>query len=266
MALPRSSSMWRLILSVLLSTGLGSAELINTNTATPETAPLTPEDVPFTTTITVLNPHARAVKVKNIDSSCTCTTLVLADHFLLPKSITTLNVVIDNHNHSGAKRVVITIYPTDPELEAIEVVALWTIIPVLTVDAIPPGGSVTERPDWSYQDVYRYVSSERPDETNRLRKRFRLMSSADTMPADGLKILGIDYDGPVWRFTPVTQADGSILVTAVAKDPAPVAGRYDETVVIRTNHQRKPRIELFFNTQLSMDVGKRVGVPVIPGM
>ena len=52
MALPRSSSMWRLLLSVLLSTGLGSAELINTNTATPETAPLTAEDVPFTTTIT----------------------------------------------------------------------------------------------------------------------------------------------------------------------------------------------------------------------
>ena len=113
--------------------------------------------------------------------------------------------------------------------------------------------------DSAWRDVYRYVSKVRPDELNRLRKRIRVSSPAEETPPGGLKIEGIDYAGTLWAFAPVTQADGSILITATARNPETEfrVADYDEPVIVRTNHPDKSRIELRFQTAVSRDAGTR---------
>ncbi len=249
-----------LLLCMLTLVCVTAAEVENANVASMDVAPELRENEPFTAVVTVVNPHDRAVRIKQVDSTCSCTQIDLASHFLLPHGRTTLTAAVDNRNASGERSYTITLYPSDSELPAIDVALRWKVRPAIAVDALPPGSDPLARPtDESWRDVYRYVAHERPDEPNRLRKRIRLWSPANELPADGLKILGIDYDGAVWQFTPVTQSDGSILIVAKSqvKDPGKelAAGRWDEPVIIRTNHPDKPRIELDFVTILAMDAG-----------
>lgn len=254
--------MRRLLLLVCLAVApLVAVALDNRNVEGPEQAPTLRENEPFIANITVRNPHDRAVKVKLLDPTCTCATLKIADSFLLPKATSTLTIAVDNHNRSGPIRIGVSIYLTDPDLESIEAEVFWKVRPCVQVDAIGPGMDPLVRPeDRAWQDIYRYVTKVRPDEPNRLRKRLRLSCPPEEVPAGGLKILGIDYPGTLWRFTPTAQADGSWLITAVAQggdDAVLPLGDHKEKVVVRTNHQDKPAVELEFHTFVSKDAGER---------
>lgn len=266
-----------LLLALVLMTALlpvmavlpavNAAEVENSNVAKPELAPALPERTPFSSRITVRNPHDRAVKVERLDASCTCMQLAIGSRFLLPHEATTLDITVDDTNRSGPQHMGVSIYFTDSELEPIEVQCWWSVIPDIAVDALAPRAETTARPaDIAWRDVYKFVAHERPDELNRLNKRIRLDSPADVRPAGGLEILGIDYAGPVWRFTPVKQTDGSWLITAVAKDVnAPLAeNTYDETVVIRTNHPQKPTVKIQFVAIISAKAGRENIDPFVP--
>lgn len=246
----------------LLSSGWA---LDNRNVADASQAPIFRENQHFISHITVRNPHDRAVKVKLLDPTCSCATLEIADKFLLPKSTTTLTIAVDNLNRSGPIRVGVSIYLTDPELEAIEVETFWKVRPTVQVDAVESGKDPLVRPtDQAWHDVYRYVTKVRPDEPNRLRKRIRLSCPPEEMPAGGLQLLGLDYPGTLWRFTPTTQSDGSILITATAQagDEGTLAiGDHKEVVVVRTNHLDKPKIDLEFQTFVSKNAGQRAVDP-----
>jgi Protein of unknown function (DUF1573) len=242
------------LLLLLLGLGLAAAELENRNVAGPEAAPTFSEKTPFSAQVTVRNPHDRAAKVDRLDASCSCMQLALKDHFLLPHATTTLTITVDNANRSGIQRMGVTIYLTDPELEGIEVEVWWQVDPSIAVDAIAPLADPAHRPeDNGWRDVYRYVQHERPDELQRLRKRVRLASKLPDFA-----ILGIDYLGPVWKFAPTRQADGSWLVTATAKTPdTPLPEKtYDEQVIIRTNHPDKPTVVLQFVAIIARNAGK----------
>jgi hypothetical protein len=243
--------------------------LENRNVADPAQAPVLREVEPFLARITVRNPHDRAVKIKLLDPTCKCATLDITDRFLLPKATTTLTVAVDNLNRSGTVRVGVSLYLTDPDLEAIEVEAFWQVRPCVQVDAIGAGMDPLKRPeDRAWHDIYRYVTKVRPDEPNRLRKRLRVSSPEGEVPEGGLKILGIDYPGTLWRFTPTAQADGSFLITATAQggeDATLPLGEYLEKVVVRTNHPAKPTFTLEFNTLVSKDAGQQAVDPgVLP--
>ena len=254
-----------LIVLALLSMSLSGWSLDNRNVADASQAPILRENQPFIAQITVRNPHDRAVKVKILDPTCSCATLEIADKFLLPHGTTTLNMAVDNHNRSGPLRVGVSIYLTDVELEAIEVETFWQVRPTVQVDAVEPGKDPLVRPaDQAWHDVYRYVTKVRPDEPNRLRKRIRMSCPPEELPAGGLQILGIDYPGTLWRFTPSTQSDGSILITATAQvgdEGTLTIGDRKEVVVVRTNHPDKPKIELEFQTFVSKDAGQRAVDP-----
>ncbi|MBA3708379.1 MAG: DUF1573 domain-containing protein [Planctomycetes bacterium] len=252
---------------MLASTPATVLALDNANAASPEEAPEVREIEPFKTVIQVFNPNDRAVRVKLIDTSCTCTTLDLNDHFLLPHGRTTLSVEIPDKNRSGPQSVHVSLFLTDPEYQPIEIEVLWKVRACIQVDAVAPRANPVERPtDKMWQDIYAYVTDERPDELNRLRKRIRLSCPAGEVPADGLKVLGIEYPGTLWKFVPTTQADGSVLITATARDEdATLAeGEFKEKVVIRTNHPDKSAIELNFMTLLSKDAGRRAVDPMDP--
>lgn len=243
------------LLLLLLCVGLTAADLENRNVSGPEAAPTFPEKTPFTTQVTVRNPHDRAAKVDRLDASCSCMQLVLKDHFLLPHATTTLTITVDNANRSGTQRMGVTVYLTDPELEAIEVEVWWQVEPSIAVDAIAPLADPANRPtENGWRDVYRYVQHERPDELQRLRKRVRLASKLPDFA-----IIGIDYLGPVWKFVPTRQADGSWLVTATAKSPTDELAEktYDEQVIIRTNHPDKPAVVLQFVAIVARNAGKQ---------
>jgi hypothetical protein len=250
-----------LLLGLVVALGAGAPAAENRNVSGPDQAPLLREVDPFVANISVRNPHDRAVKVKLLDPTCTCATLQIADSFLLPKASTTLTIAVDNHNRSGLIRIGVSIYLTDPDLEAIEAEVHWKVRPCVQVDAIGPGMDPLVRPeDRAWQDIYRYVTRVRPDEPNRLRKRLRLSCPPEEVPPGGLQVLGIDYPGTLWRFTPTAQADGSWLVTASAQggDEAVLpVGEFKEKVVVRTNHPDKARVELDFNTQVAKDVGEK---------
>ena len=254
-------SLHPLFVLTLLSMSLSAWSLDNRNVADASQAPIIRENQPFLAHITVRNPHDRAVKVKLLDPTCSCATLDIADKFLLPKGTTTLTIAVDNLNRSGPIRVGVSIYLTDAELEAIEVETFWQVRPTVQVDAVEPGKDPLVRSaDQAWHDVYRYVTKVRPDEPNRLRKRMRLSCPPEEMPAGGLQILGIDYPGKLWRFTPTTQTDGSILITATAQagDEGTLAiGDHKEVVVVRTNHPDKPKIDLEFQTFVSKNAGQR---------
>ncbi len=256
--------MIRLLALLVLLAGLAGAltaasvEVENSNVASADLAPALPERTPFSARITVRNPHDRAVKVDRLDASCSCMQLTLAAHFLLPHEATTLDIAVDDTNRSGPQRMGVSVYFTDSELEPVEVQCWWSVIPDIAVDALAPRAESTARPaDIAWRDVYKFVAHERPDELNRLNKRIRLESPADVRPAGGLEILGLDYDGPVWRFTPLKQADGSWLITATAKDlNTPLAEKtWDETLTIRTNHPQKPVVKI----QMIAVISKKAG-------
>lgn len=242
-----SRSALLLILLILLVAGsLVAAEL-----------PTLPEHQLYVARLEVTNPHDRAVKVARVEASCTCAKQELGTTFLLPKATTTLDLAVDNASRSGDQRLALSIFLTDPELDPIELVATWTVRPDVAVDALPPGADSQTRPEPAYRDVYRYLSKVRPDELRKLGKRIRLASPADAAPAGGLRVLEVEYSGDLWRFTPQTQADGSILLTAAARDPDAVVevGLREEVATVVTNHPHKPRIALRFITYLGKDAG-----------
>lgn len=256
-----------IVLSFAWTTLLRAAEVENSNVATPEMAPALPERTSFSAHITVRNPHDRAVKVERLDASCTCMHLTLAEHFLLPHQATTLDITVDDTNRSGPQHMGVSIYFTDDELEPIEVQCWWSVIPDVAVDALSPKADPTARPaEIAWRDIYKFVAHERPDELNRLNKRLRLSSAADVQPVGGLEILGLEYTGPVWQFTPTKQVDGSWVITAVAKDPNRelAENTYDEKLIIRTNHPHKPTISVQFIAIISKKAGQENIDPLMP--
>jgi len=237
--------------------GTGAAEFCNAPDMA--SAPWIRESTPFAVDITVRNPHDRAVKVTQLDTTCVCSRLELDERFLLPGASTVLHIVADNHNRSGPQHVGVSLYVSDPEFEPLEVVARWNTRAAVQVDAIPPNADTLQRPaDAAWQDVYRYVAKERPDDLNRLRKRIRLSCPEGEVPAGGLKLNSIDYSGTLWKFVPTTQTDGSILITATARDTdAEVKeGTYDEKVVLHTNHPDKAVIPLRFMVVINRKAGE----------
>ncbi len=241
--------------------------LINTDAASPETAPVVRENVAFHTDITVVNPYDRAVRVKMLDATCSCAQLDLADHFLLPHGHTVLHVAVENANRSGPQDVHVSIYLSDPEFEPIEVAVLWTVLASVQVDAIPPGADPLPRPqDRAWQDIYHFVVQERPDEPQRLRKRIRLSCPAGQVPPGGLKVTGIDYPGTLWQFVPRQQSDGSWLVLAKANDKLATmpVGELHEQAVIHTNHPDKSAITLYFDSSITPEAGRAHQDPDAP--
>jgi hypothetical protein len=216
----------------------------------------------FKAAIVVRNPYDRAVKVKQLDASCSCAQLEIHDHFILPNATTILDVSVKGANRSGNQGVHVSVYLTDPEFEPIEVDARWKVRACIQVDAVPPGADPKVRPaDVSWQDIYRFMVMERPDEPNRLRKRIRLSCPDGELPAGGLKVTGIVYDGKLWQFSATEQEGGSVLILAKAKDgldPLP-EGEYHEQAVVHTNHPDKPEITLRFESKIAKDVGTKAG-------
>lgn len=239
-----------------------AADLENTNVSGPEAAPVIVEHTPFSAAIVVRNPHDRAVRVDRLDATCSCMHLDLAEHFILPHQTTTLRITVDNANRSGPQRMGVSVYLTDPELEGIDVQVWWTVTPDIAVDAIAPLAQPIGRPtDIAWRDIYKFAASVRPDELQRLSKRALLTSA---LP--GFAVLAVEYTGPVWKFTPEKQADGSWLITASAKDPTAALAEktYDEKVVIRTNHPDKPVFTLQFIANISRTSGSQSFDPMAP--
>lgn len=239
---------------------LGAVE--NTNVAPDATPPVLEEGVPFTEHITVRNPHQRAVKITQIDSTCTCTRLTLHPELILPGGTAVLDVAIDTANRSGRQEIQVSLFASDPELAPIEVPLRWDVHAAVTVDVIRPGTEPKPRPDdRAWLDVYKYVSRERPDELHRLRKRIRVASD---LP--GFRVEGVDYTGSVWAFTSVDLGDGVWLLSGKArdKDAAVAEQAYEEQVVIRTNHPQKPKIPLIWITVIDKESGQEVVDPLMP--
>ena len=246
-----------LLLSLLLVCLLPAAEVVNANVASADLAPEVREAGVFSARITVQNTHPRAVRVDRLDSTCSCTKLEIVSRFLLPGETTILDVVSDNLRRSGPQHVRITLFLTDPDLEPIEVWCWWRVREAVSVDAVPPGEAALERPaDVAWRDIYRFVAHERPDEPQRMRKRIRLAAPAGDVPG-GLRVEGIDYTGTLWKFSPRTLENGAVIVTAeaAAAEVMPL-GTFHDTVVIRTNHPDKPRIELQFEALVDSEAGR----------
>lgn len=220
-------------------------------------APLVPEHQPYAAQLVVRNPHDKAVKIARVEASCSCAKQELGTTFLLPLASTVLDLVVDNTDRSGEQRLGITLYLSDPDLDPIELTAVWHVVPDVAVDSLSIATDTLARPDLAYRDIYRFSSKVRPDELHKLRKRLRLFSPPESAPEGGLRILGIEYAGDLWAFTPLVQADGSILFTATARDPAATVsdGLREEVATILTNHPRKPRIALRFITYIGKDAG-----------
>jgi hypothetical protein len=225
--------------------------------AAAEAAPAIPEHQPFAARIAVRNPYDKAIKVTRIEASCSCAKQELGTSFLLPLATTELDLVVDNTDRSGEQRLGITLYLSDPELDPIELNAVWEVRPDVAVDSLAIATDTFARPEPAYRDIYRFPSKVRPDELHKLRKRMRLFSPADSAPEGGLRILGIEYAGDLWAFTPVVQSDGSILLTATARDVnATVSeGLREEVATVLTNHPHKSRIPLRFITYIGKDAG-----------
>lgn len=253
------------ILLLLCACLLSAAEVVNANVASADLAPTVREGESFRATITVQNPYKRAIKVARLDTTCSCSKLELASQFLIPGETTILDLAASSEKRSGPQHVRVSVFVTDPDLEPIEVWCWWNVRESVSVDAIPPGAQALERPaDTAWRDIYRFVAHERPDEPQRLRKRIRLASPAEETPPGGLRVEGIDYPGTLWAFTTAAQENGSILITATARDqqgPLPT-GLHQETVVIRTNHPGKPRIELHFEALLDLKAGREQRDPM----
>ena len=244
--------------------------LDNANAASIEQAPVLREIEPFKAAIIVRSPYDRAVRVKQVDATCSCAQLEMRERFLLPHATALLDILVKNENRSGPQDIHVSVYLSDPELEPIEVDALWTVRACIQVDAIAPGADPKPRPaDRAWQDIYRFVVEERPDEPQRLRKRIRLSCPPEEQPPGGLQVLGVDCDSKLWSFTVIPQPEkegGSVLILAKAKeglDPMPL-GEFHEQALVRTNHPDKPTVVLRFDSLITMDPGARLADPLIP--
>ncbi len=247
-----------LVLAAALSLGSPGWGLDDANADAPEHAPVLREVQPFHATITVVNPYDRAVRVKMLDASCSCAHLDLGSHFLLPHASTTLAIDVDDANRSGPQDIRVSVYLSDPDLEPIECTFLWSVRPCVAVDSLPPGNEAAGRPaDRGWQDIYRFVAEERPDEPQRLRKHIYLSCPPEEAPKDGLQILGIDYQGALWQLTPRKLDNGAWLIVARAKPGLETMpeGTFHETAVVHTNHPDKPAITLHFDCHIAKDAG-----------
>ncbi len=255
-----------ILLALLIACLLPAAEPLNANVASAEVAPEFRESGRFSAVVTVHNPYQRAVRVARLDTTCSCSKLNLASHFLLPGETTTLEVESDNLRRSGPQQIRVSLFLSDPDLEPIEVWCWWKVREAIAVDAVPPGTPALDRPvDNAWRDIYRFVAHERPDEPQKLRKRIRLACPPVEVPPGGLRVEGIDYPGTLWAFTSRTLDNGAILVTAAARDekgPLP-EGDFKETVVIRTNHPDKARIELRFEALINLQAGRAAKDPMM---
>ena len=153
-----------LLLVVCAALGAAEAPLVNTNAIDADHAPVVVESEPFRTRITVHNPNDVAVRIASVDATCTCSTLDLGSRFLLPHGTTDLIMETDSRNRSAAQRIGVSLYLSDPNLEPIEVVALWTARAHVQVDSLAaPDADPLTRPPRAFQDVYRFPSKARPD-------------------------------------------------------------------------------------------------------
>jgi hypothetical protein len=239
---------------------LGAVE--NTNVAPGDPPPVYDETAPLTDRITVRNRQSRAVKIAQIDSTCTCTTLELRPRLIPPDGTATLEVAIDNRNRSGLQEIQVSLFASDPQQDPIEVPLRWSVRPAVTVDAIRPNTDPQQRPDdRAWLDVYKYVARERPDELHRLRKRVRVASD---LP--GFQVQGVEYAGTLWAFSLQQLRDGVWLVTGKARDPEAQAAEttYDEQVVLRTNHPQKSAIPLTWITVIDANTGRSAVDPLLP--
>lgn len=253
------------ILLLLASLPAASNEVSNLRPGEP--LPRIAEKDSFGITLPVPNPYDRALKVKQIDSTCACSVLKMDERFLLPGGSSPVVVKVENRNRSGDQKVQISLYLSDPELEPIEVMLRWTVLPAVTVDAIAPGNDPAQRPtEPAWQDVYKYVVNERPDELNRLRKRIRIASPEASAPPGGLRIEGVDYAGSLWAFTPRELAPNVWLLTASAREPDQEGpeGAWEEQVTVRTNHPDKAKITLIFQAVISKKAGQEHFDPMVP--
>ena len=248
------------VLAAALGVGGPAWCLDDANADAPEHAPVLREVQPFHTTILVVNPYDRAVRVKMLDASCSCAHLDLGSHFLLPHASTTLAIDVDDTNRSGPQDIHVSVYLTDPDLEPIECSFLWTVRPCIAVDSLPPESEPSGRPaDRAWQDIYRFVVDERPDEPQRLHKRIYLSCPSEEAPKNGLAILGIDYAGSLWQLTPRKLDNGAWLIIARAKagvDTLP-EGTFHETATVHTNHPDKATITLHFDCHIAKGAGAR---------
>lgn len=250
--------------TILLLLAVSGHALDNANAPDAEHAPVLREVEPLVVAIPVRNPHDRAMKVKLLDPTCSCATLEIEPKFILPHEAATLRVAVVNKDRSGPQHVGVSVFLTDPDVDSIEVAVLWSVRACVQVDSIAPGQDPASRPaDRGWHDIYRYPAKVRPDELERLKKRIRLSCPEGEVPAGGLKIDSIDYTGSLWRFVQVTQADGSVLITATARDPDKgiAEGEYTEAVTVHTNHPDKATIPLSFQVVVAKDAGARVVDP-----
>ncbi len=230
------------------------------NVPDPAHAPVVAEGEHFHCVLTVVNPHDRAVRVKLVDPSCSCAIVHLDKEFLLPGERTLMSLDVPTANRSGAQRMHVSIFLTDPEFSPIECDAFWSVHATVAVDVLPPGADPDQRPaEPQWQDVYHLISDERPDELTRLRKRILLTCPPADAPAGGLQVTAIDYPGTLWAFTIKAMNPSTVLIIAKARDPdAKVApGDYEENIVVHTNQPRKPQFTVQFSTFLNPDSGRR---------
>lgn len=261
-----------LLLCPLTITNLSGKDVdppVISNVPSEAAAPVVGESTPFRHVLTVRNPYDRAVRVDRLDTTCSCSKLVIKDKFLLPKGETTLEIEVANVNRSGPQSVGVSLFLTDPDFVPIETKFWWQVEADVQVDGIAGDEADTlKRPaNRAWHDVYRYSAKVRPDEMHRLLKRIRLSSPAGKAPEGGLKVLAIEYPGTVWKLTPLTQSDGSILITATAREPDADAkeGEFHETAIVRTNHPRKAAITLSFDVLISKQAGATAVDPAMMG-
>ena len=250
----RSAVPLLLVLAGLLP---AAEEIVNANVAGPEQAPEVAESATFAAVITVRNPHDRAIRIASIDSSCPCAELSMPDRFLLPRGTATLAVAVGNERKAGPRSLRLSLYHTDPDLALLEVDVWWKVRPHIMVDLLPPGATTAVRPaDPAYHNVVRVEPEVRPDEPDRLRRRFRLESPPGEIPPGGLQILGIDYPGPLWAFRHERVAEGVLVLTLTGKGETLPEGEHAEFARVRTNHPLKPVITLHLNTSVRRTAGR----------
>lgn len=217
--------------------------------------PTLAEHEPFIADLVITNPYDKAVRIRDIDQSCTCEKLELADEFLLPGASTTLHIQVDNTNRSGSKDHSFLAYLSDPDLEPIEVRAQWHVAPNVAIDLIPPTGPFDQRPaNQMAHDIYMILEARRPEGIPQMQRYFRLFT--ENPPDGGLAIEGFDYAGDLWTFASRQNDDGSWLVRLAGNpDSAGAHGAHEETVDIRTNHPHKPVVTVHLKTSIDPLVG-----------
>ena len=216
------------------------------------------EDQPFIREDVLSNPYDRAIRIELLDSTCVCQELHLTQRFLLPGAETTLRMRVENRNYSGLLDRQVILYHNDPELEPLVVPATWQVVPLVSVDLIPPHlASAAERPEsGAFRDVYRYLTDTRPGELAQQRKIIRIGCPPETMPDGGLELVEIDNQTALWGFEKRRLDMRTWLLIATGRDEQPAEKRYQESLILRTNQSSKERIELWFETVVRHDAGR----------